>query len=81
MWLNYTHRDRTSDNVLDEQFINIVSNNYDSVFEDMNYDDKDWLFPCVFEKKEESYKMLTDIYHEANCLKKKEINKILVKFR
>jgi hypothetical protein len=48
MWLNYTHRDRTSDNILDEQFINIVSNNYDSMFEDVNYDDKDWLFPCVF---------------------------------
>ncbi|GBB88027.1 hypothetical protein RclHR1_14550001 [Rhizophagus clarus] len=48
MWLSYTHRDRTSDNILDEQFINIVSNNYDSIFEDMNYDDDDWLFPCTF---------------------------------
>ncbi|RIA83535.1 hypothetical protein C1645_880431 [Glomus cerebriforme] len=48
MWLIYTYRDRTNDNILDEKFINIVSNNYNSVFEDMNYDVKDWLFPCVF---------------------------------
>ncbi|CAB4373498.1 unnamed protein product [Rhizophagus irregularis] len=48
IWLIYNHRDRESDNVLDEQFINIVSNNYDSIFEDMNYDNNDWLFPCVF---------------------------------
>ncbi|CAG8610325.1 10768_t:CDS:2 [Paraglomus occultum] len=49
MWLTYTQRDRHNDIILGPgQFTDIISSHYTAVFDDMDYDDNNWPFPCVF---------------------------------